>query len=495
MFESAEIGHKIGKAAYEKEAPALREALLDAQYNLLESAEFSVVILIAGVDGAGKGDTLNLINEWMDPRHIRTRAMGEATDEERQRPAMWRFWRALPAKGKIGVFTGCWYSDPIQGRVAGKIKNAELDQCMEQNVRFEKMLTDENVVVLKFWLHLSKAQQKARFKALEKNPATRWRVGEGDWEHHKRYDKLTRVAERALRQTSTAVAPWFIVEGSDARYRGLTVGRMILEAIRKRLALKDAKSRRIHAPPLLPAIDQLNLLRTLDLSLKLDKRSYERELAKYQGRLNMLTRDPRFSRVSVVLVFEGNDAAGKGGSIRRITRALDARQYQVVPIAAPTEEERAQPYLWRFWRHVPAPGAIVIFDRSWYGRVLVERVENLAAPPEWMRAYGEIDDFEEQLVRSNTVVLKFWLAIGKDEQKKRFEERQKTGYKRYKITEEDWRNRDKWDAYELAVCDMVDRTSTEIAPWTLVEANDKYYARVKVLKTLCEHLQQALERF
>ncbi len=494
MFESAEIGHKIDKASYDKEVPALREALLDAQYNLLESAEFSVVILIAGVDGAGKGDTLNLINEWMDPRHIRTRAVGEPTDEERQRPPMWRFWRVLPPKGKIGVFSGCWYWDPIMGRVYGKIKNAELDQCMEHNVRFEKMLTDENVLVLKFWLHLSKEKQKARLKALEKAPATRWRVTDSDWEHHKLYDKLARVAERALRQTSTAVAPWFIVEGSDARYRGLTVGRMILEAIRKRLALKEGKGRRIHAPPLLPAIDNLNLLRTLDLSLKLDKRTYERELAKCQGRINMLTRDPRFKQVSMVLVFEGNDAAGKGGSIRRITRALDARQYQVVPIAAPTEEERAQPYLWRFWRQVPPPGAVLIFDRSWYGRVLVERVEGLAAQAEWMRAYGEINDFEEQLVRNNTVVLKFWLAISKEEQQKRFEERQKTGYKRYKITPEDWRNREKWDAYELAVCDMVDRTSTEIADWTLVEANDKYYARIKVLKTACDRLESALAR-
>ncbi|MDO9064389.1 MAG: polyphosphate:AMP phosphotransferase, partial [Sulfuricella sp.] len=217
------------------------------------------------------------------------------------------------------------------------------------------------------------------------------------------------------------------------------------------------------------------------------------DLEKYQGKLNLLTRNPKFKEITVIVVFEGNDAAGKGGSIRRVTGALDARQYQVTPIAAPTEEERAQPYLWRFWRHVPRKGRVSIFDRSWYGRVLVERVEGFCSNVDWMRAYSEINDFEEQLVRNNTVVVKFWLSISKEEQLRRFEERQKTGFKHFKITDEDWRNREKWEDYEVAVCDMVDRTSSEMSPWTLVEANDKNFARIKILKTLCERIEAALK--
>jgi polyphosphate kinase 2 (PPK2 family) len=263
--------------------------------------------------------------------------------------------------------------------------------------------------------------------------------------------------------------------------------------MRKRLAQEKRQSVPV-APPLIHAIDQKNVLTELDLTQKLAKKDYERDLAKYQGRLSELVRDPRFvEKHSLVLVFEGSDAAGKGGSIRRIGASMDARQYQVVPIAAPTEEERAQPYLWRFWRHLPRTGRVGIFDRSWYGRVLVERVEGFCAETDWLRAYAEINDFEHQLVNAGAVVIKFWLQISADEQLRRFKEREETEFKRFKITEEDWRNREKWDEYVSAVCDMVDRTSTGLAPWTLVEANDKNFARVKILKTVCERLEAALK--
>jgi polyphosphate:AMP phosphotransferase len=495
MFESAELGHKIDKATYDAEVPKLREALLDAQFELGQKATFPVIILIGGVDGAGRGETVNLLNEWMDPRFIQTHGMGDPSDEEMERPMMWRFWRALPPKGKIGVFMGSWYTWPILNRALGYTKPAELDQSLERAKRMEKMLTDEGALIIKFWLHLSKEKQQARLKALEKNPKTRWRVTKRDWDHFKRYDKFVTIHESVIRHTSTAEAPWIVVEGEDARYRGLTVGRVILEALRKRLAEPDKKKQgTVRAAPLLPPIDKLNILETLDLSQKLDKKKFEVELEKYQGKLAMLTRDPRFKQITVVAVFEGNDAAGKGGSIRRITGALEARQYQVIPIAAPTEEERAQPYLWRFWRHVPRKGRVTIFDRSWYGRVLVERVEKFCSEADWMRAYGEINDFEGQLTRNNTVVVKFWLTISKEEQLRRFKEREKIGFKRFKITEEDWRNRDKWDAYEQAISDMVDRTSTKAAPWTLVEANDKNYARIKILKTLCQRIESALKK-
>ncbi|MFM9912271.1 MAG: polyphosphate:AMP phosphotransferase [Methylophilaceae bacterium] len=494
MFESAELGHKIDKASYEAEVPILREALLEMQHNLAEAPTFPVIIIVAGVDGAGRGETVNLLNTWMDPRNVQTHGMGEPSDEELDRPMMWRFWRALPPKGKIGVFLGSWYTWPILNRVFGKTKLAELDQSLERAKRLEKMLTDEGALIIKFWLHLSKEKQEQRLKALEKEPKTSWRVTKRDWEHYELYDKFLTVHESVIRHTSTAEAPWIIVEGYDARYRSLTVAKVILENINKRLAEEGKKKKApVSAPPLLPSIDNLHVLKALDLDQKLEKNQFVDELAKYQGKLAQLTRDPKFKKITVIVALEGSDAAGKGGSIRRITSAIDARQYEVIPIAAPTEEERAQPYLWRFWRYIPRKGRVTIFDRTWYGRVLVERVEGFVQEDAWMRAYGEINEFEAQLVRNNTVIVKFWLAISKDEQLKRFEDRQKTGFKRFKITDEDWRNRDKWDAYEQAVCDMVDRTSTETAPWTLVEANDKFFARIKVLKTLCQRIETALD--
>lgn len=494
MFESAELGHKIKKSVYKKEVPSLREALLDVQLELTESAAFPVVILVGGLDGAGREATVNLLNKWMDPRHIQTHGMGEPSDEELDRPMMWRFWRALPPKGKIGVFLGSWYTWPILNRVKDRTEDADLEQSMERAKRLEKMLADEGALLIKFWFHLSKVKQRKRLKALAKNPLTRWKVTERDWKHFKAYDKFRAVHEIVIRHTSTAEAPWLVVEGENSRYRNLTVGRVILQAIRDRMELESEATPRVLAPPLLPPNDDLHLLNALDMEQSLEKAAYKNALKQYQGQLNLLTRHPKFKNMSVIAVFEGNDAAGKGGCIRRVTGALDARMYQVIPIAAPSEEERAQPYLWRFWRHLPRKERVTIFDRSWYGRVLVERVEGYCTEADWMRAYSEINDFEAQMARHHFLVVKFWLTITKDRQLHRFEDRERTGFKRFKITEEDWRNREKWDEYEKAVCDMVDRTSTKLAPWTLVEANDKYFARIKVLETLCEQIDAKLRQ-
>lgn len=493
MFESAELGHRVDKAAYEAEVPELRTQLLDAQFDLLESAGFAVVILVNGVDAAGKGETVKLLNEWLDPRHVMTRAFDAPSSEEQERPPMWRFWRALPPKGKIGVLFGNWYEGPINARVEKDIKQSELDQRLAEINRFEQMLTREGVVLLKFWFHLSCKQQKARLEKLESDPLTRWRVTRADWRNYKQYDRRHDVAEHVVRHTSTAEAPWLIVDGSDERYRGLLVGQTLLDALRKRLDVAHKWQARVSAAPLPPQLDERNLLRQLVLDQPLDKKDYNKELERWQGRLALLTRSKAFYGRSLVLVFEGMDAAGKGGSIRRVTAALDTRQYQVVPIAAPTEEERAQPYLWRFWRHVPRQGKAVIFDRSSYGRVLVERVEGFCSEADWMRAYEEINDFEDALIRAGAVVVKFWLAISDDEQMARFKAREVEPHKRHKITDEDWRNREKWPQYERAVCDMIDRTSTEAAPWTLIEADNKRFARIKVLRTICEQLESALD--
>jgi polyphosphate:AMP phosphotransferase len=493
MFESAELGHAIDAERYDRELPRLRRELLEAQLEMVESRRFAVIIIIAGMDGAGKGDTVNVLNEWMDPRHIQTHAPSEPTETDLARPPMWRYWRALPPRGKIGIFFDAIHSEAIHDRVYNRIGNSELDQALERGKRFEKMLVDEGALVLKFWLHLSKKCQKKRFDKLEKDPATSWRVNKDDWRNHKHYGRFRQVAERALRHTSSAEAPWTIIEGYDARYRELTLGEALLRALRQRLVIDGTPPLpAVTVPPVVPRIDGLNVLRALDLSLDLEKKEYEEQLAYWQGKLNKLSRKKGFGEISVVAVFEGNDAAGKGGSIRRVTRALDARRYQVVPIAAPTDEEADHPYLWRFWRHLPERGKFVIFDRSWYGRVLVERVEGFCAEADWMRAYGEINDFEEQLIRNRTLVVKFWLSIDPDEQLRRFKEREEIPFKNFKITEDDWRNREKWPLYEEAVCDMVERTGTQIAPWTLVEANSKRYARVKILKTLVKRIEQAL---
>ena len=491
MFESAELGHTLDKKAFDKELPALRAALLDAQYELVEKRGFQVILIVSGVDGGGRRETVHKLNEWLDPRHIETHGMGTPSDEERERPDMWRFWRALPPKGRMGIFQGSWYSDPFIRKVYGDIRNAALEEAMDHTVRFEKMLADEGALILKFWFHLSRDRQEKRLRALEKDPATRWRVTERDWRHFKLYDKFQKTADRVLRMTSTAQAPWYIIDGSDERYRSLTMGKILLQALRHRLD-NPPPPHSIPGLPSLPRVDAHNILRALDLGQRVDKDAYQEKLEALQGRLASLVRDPRFRKRAVVAVFEGHDAAGKGGAIRRITGALDARFYQVIPIAAPTEEARAQPYLWRFWRQIPRRGRLTLFDRSWYGRVLVERVEGYCTEYDWLRAYNEINDFETQLHRHGVIVVKFWLSISKEEQLKRFQAREKIAFKHFKITEEDWRNREKWDLYEQAVCDMVDRTSTELAPWVLVEAEDKHYARLKVLQTLCDRIKDAL---
>ena len=494
MFESAEIGHSIDKEAYDAEVPTLREALLEAQYELKQQARFPVIVLINGIEGAGKGETVKLLNEWMDPRMIDVLTFDQQTDEELARPPAWRYWRALPPKGRMGVFFGNWYSQMLQGRVHGVFKDAVLDQAITGAERLEEMLCDEGALIIKFWFHLSKKQMKARLKSLKDDPLHSWKISPLDWQQSETYDRFVRFGERVLRRTSRDYAPWHVIEGVDPNYRSLAVGRILLESLLAALDNSPKGKHRGNVAPLGRSIDQLSLLGALDMTLRLDKSDYQEQLVTEQARLAGLLRDKRMRRHALVAVFEGNDAAGKGGAIRRVAAALDPRQYRIVPIAAPTEEERAQPYLWRFWRHIPARGKFTIFDRSWYGRVLVERVEGFCSPADWMRAYSEINDFEEQLVNAGTVVVKFWLAIDQQTQLERFEEREQIPFKRYKITEDDWRNRDKWDDYVQAVGDMVDRTSTEIAPWTLVEANDKRWARVKVLRTINQALEAAFAK-
>lgn len=495
MFEVAELGHKLSKAEYNDTVPQLRIQLLQLQ-NQLKEADFPVIVLVSGVDGSGKGETVNLLNEWLDPRYVRTDGFGEATEEERQRPRFWRFWKATPARGHIAIYVGSWYSQPIADLVYGKISKAQFDKELIQINTFERELVRDGAVIIKIWLHLSKKQQARRMKKLEKDPKTRWRVSEQDKLHLKRYNQFLPVAEDVLRVTSTGLAPWKIVEASDARYRGVCVGQIIAEKLHYRFSHSTVSSPTDNTNPPAPKPDKINsisILNRLDLSLALAPKSYKKQLEEEQGRLNQLARAAVQQGVSSVVVLEGWDAAGKGGVIRRLVPAMDARHYHIIPVSAPTDEERAHHYLWRFWRHMSRSGDVTIYDRSWYGRVLVERVEGFARTDEWMRAYTEINDFESQLLAHGIVLAKFWIHISNDEQLRRFKAREQIPYKRHKITEEDYRNREQWDAYETAVNDMVERTSTDEAPWVLVEGNDKRYARIKTIRTFCDRLEQRVD--
>lgn len=493
MFEAAELGQKLRKADYAAQLPELRAGLLEAQREL-RTAGLPVIVVMSGADGAGKGETVNRLHEWLDPRGLETNVFGPLSDEERDRPPYWRFWRTLPARGRIGIFFGSWYTDPIISRVYRHTRKAELEEQLNRIVLFERLLAEDGALLVKFWLHLSKKAQRRRLEKLAGSRKTAWRVSPVDFKHLKLYDDFVAVSERALKRTDAAHAPWHIVEAADDHYRELTVGRTLLRAIRAHLSGTSAKRPKSPSPAAsaTAAGAPAKLLGTVNLDERIENKEYEKTLVALQGRLNGLVRTARDKQRSSVIMFEGWDAAGKGGCIRRLTEAMDARSYRVIPVAAPTDEERAHHYLWRFWRHVPRAGALTIYDRSWYGRVLVERVEGFAQQHEWARAYSEINDFEEQLSEHGIVLIKFWLHIAKDEQLRRFEDREKTAYKQHKITAEDWRNREKWDAYEAAVDELVAKTSTRTAPWTLVAANDKRVARLQVLETVVQRLRKAL---
>jgi polyphosphate:AMP phosphotransferase len=440
------------------------------------------------------------------PRGLETIALDSLTDEERERPYYWRFWRQLPARGRIGIFFGGWYVDPIIQTAYQKMDTAQLNEAYAHIRSFETMLVEDGALILKFWLHLSKEEQHNRLRLEKKNPHTRRSVSKRDWKHAKLYDQFVKAAELAIRQTDSGDAPWLLVEATDWRYRDLTVARTVLEMLHKHLPLETAQTEITpQTKPITPtptesllaqpaSSNALTILDTVDLSQRLRGKEYRQVLETYQGQLHRLAWAAYEQKCSTIIVFEGWDAAGKGGAIRRMTQAMDARLSRVISIAAPTDEERAHHYLWRFWRHIPRAGRVTIYDRSWYGRVLVERVEGFAKDKEWQRAYLEINDFEEQLAKHGSIFIKFWIHVSKEEQLRRFQEREQIPYKKHKITDEDWRNREKWDDYTIAVNEMVARTSTDFAPWTLVAGDDKHFARIQVLKTVCERLETVLNK-
>lgn len=499
MFESAKVDHTLDKAAFKALAPNLREELLNVQFQLIEQNRRSLLVLIHGPDGAGKGAVLNQLYNWLDIRKLDTLTYNteDIGHDDRKHPTMWKYWRGLPPYGDIGLMLGSWYHKPINDWILGRADDDMLARSMDRIRRFEAMLDAEGVSILKIWLYLDHKEAHKRLKALTdgsyKRPVVR------EWkELTKKTDRerLKNVAEEVARTTSTDFAPWQVVPASDSLYRDATIGGVLLEKLRRITTLPQTEAEPLPKPTI-PSIDagilpRFSILSTLDLTQKLEKSDYDAQLAREQHRITAATTSSAFEKRGLVLAFEGSDAAGKGSAIRRVRQALDPRYFRVYPTAAPTDEELARPYLWRFWRSIPSLGQTAIFDRSWYGRVLVERVEGLCSPSDWGRAYGEINDFEAELSRSGLIVLKFWLAISQEEQKLRFEAREAIPYKRFKLTPEDWRNRAKWPLYEEAVTEMVDRTSTALAPWTLVEAEDKRFARVKILRTIANRLEEEL---
>jgi len=495
VFEAAELGKKVDKADYAKRAPELMTKLLEAQ-RAQRAAQVPMIVIVSGVEGAGKSDVVNRLTEWLDPRGVQVQAFWDETDEERDRPRAWRFWRKLPPRGSIGILFGSWYTHPIVARAFDELDDAAFEAALGRIEAFERMLTLDGALIVKLWFHLSKESQAARLADPEKGRKGHWKVSPLTKKFAKRYRTFAGLSERAIRRTDTAGAPWHLIEAEDRRHRDLAAGELILEAMNRRLAAppraKAAKVAKATAPAATPATTK-TVLDQVDLTRTLTPEKYDKQLEKQQRRLYELTWEARRRRVSSLIMLEGWDAAGKGGAIRRVAGALDARLLRVIPIAAPTDEERAQHYLWRFWRHVPLAGYVTIFDRSWYGRVLVERVEGFARPDEWGRAYKEINEFEAQLVEHGMALTKIWLHLSKEEQLARFEERQKLAWKQHKITDEDWRNREKWDAYADAIHDMVVRTSTAAAPWSLVSAVDKRSARVEVVKTIADRLEATLE--
>ena len=490
MFESAELSHELDRATFHQEEAKLRDALLAAQFQVIERQSFPVIMLVAGVDGAGKVRAIQRMYEWLDPHHLRTHAYDEPIDSERLRPRMWRYWRDLPPKGEFGVVFGSWYEQPLRDRVLGVIDDGTFEGELEAINRFEQMLANEGALLLKFWFHLSAEQQKKRLKKIKGMRAGGRHVLE-DWTNIARHPRILEDGQKMARRTSSGHAPWVIIPSSQGRYRDIAMGRTILEALQKRLQ-NGTSSGFAPAPAVIANPDRKTVLDALDLARKADDQRYHRTLSDGQNRLAELVDSKAFRHRALVMVFEGSDAAGKGGTIRRTTASLDPRRFRIYPISAPTDEERSQPYMWRFWRRLPPLGRIAVFDRSWYGRVLVERVEELCDEAAWLRAYSEINDFERQLASSGIIVVKFWLAISAKEQLRRFKQRQETSFKKYKITAEDWRNRRKWDAYKHAVGDMIDRTSIKAAPWTLIEAEHKRYGRLKVLQTVCDRVEAAL---
>ncbi len=488
MLETVDLKAKLGQAEYQ-EAMAKLDLRLGELQRELRAAEIPLIILMNGWDAAGKGTAINRLLRPLDPRGFKVHAIFAPTPEEALRPPMWRFWRTLPARGSIAIYDRNWYAQVLIERVDKLVQEEVWRNAYERIRTFERQLTDDGTIIVKFWLHITKKEQAKRFKKLQKDPALAWKVTKVDLKRHKQYEAYYEAVEDMLRETSTANAPWTVVPAHDRRLAQVTIAETVVAAAENALTRKPTK--RVALPK--RTVRRVGPLDRVNLDLSVPREEYDKRLPELQDELRRLEHLCYINRIPVVIVYEGWDAAGKGGNIRRLTCELDPRGYEVIPIGPPQGDEKTHHYLWRFWKALPKAGHIAIFDRSWYGRVLVERVEGFATPEEWQRAYREINEFEQQLVEFGTVVVKFWIHISQEEQLARFKSRQETPEKQWKITEEDWRNRKKWNEYWIAVSDMIEQTSTLHAPWTIIEGNDKLHARLKTLQVVTDAIRRQVQ--
>ncbi|MEG0214516.1 MAG: polyphosphate:AMP phosphotransferase [Hungatella sp.] len=494
MLEKIDLSKKADKETYKQVMSEEGERLGQLQRDC-KDAGIPVMIVFEGMGASGKGVQINRLIQSLDPRGFSVYASDQSNNEERMRPFLWRFWIKTPAKGRITIFDRSWYRRVQIDRFNGETPDLEMPGAYQDILSFERQLSDDGTVIIKLFLYISKEEQKKRFKKLEESKENAWRVTKQDWKRNKSYDEYLKINEEMLQNTDTEYAPWNIIEATDKDYAAMK----ILSAVSSRLAYELEKRKKQAADvkttnvEITPNKFQSGVLSGIDLTKTLDKDAYKKKIDELQKKLSFLHSELYRLRIPVVLGFEGWDAGGKGGAIRRLTSHLDPRGYQVNPTASPNDIEKLHHYLWRFWNNMPKAGHIAIFDRTWYGRVMVERIEGFCTENEWKRAYQEINEMEAHMANAGAVVLKFWLQIDKDEQERRFKERMDTPSKQWKITDEDWRNREKWDQYEEAVNEMLIRTSTTYAPWIVVEGNCKYYARVKVLETVVHALEARLK--
>jgi len=486
-LSTIDLSKRIEKKDYKDQRPALELKIGELQRKA-RAQGIPLVIVFEGWGAAGKGTQINNLMLALDPRGFNVNLTKSPTEEEFLRPFLWRFWTKLPTAGRIAIFDRSWYRRVLNDKVEKVVSKEECEKAYHEIITFERQLIDQGTIVIKFFLHITKKEQKNRFAKLLANPATAWKVSKNDRKQHSNYTRFARVVQEMLDRTSTKPAPWTIVEAVDNRFASVKIMQTIVSSVSQALVThKKNAANKIT----LPAIKR-PIFDSVDLSLSISREEYEEKLKKCQTTLREIEHEIYIKRIGVLIAYEGWDAAGKGGNIRRLVQGLDPRGYEVVPVAAPNDIEKTHHYLWRFWQKIPKAGHITIFDRTWYGRVMVERIEKFCSENEWKRAYAEINEFEEQLANSGIIVLKFWLHIDQEEQLRRFTQRQDTPYKSWKITEEDWRNREKWLQYKNAVEEMISRTNTEFAPWTIVEANCKYYARIKTMQTVIEAVGKRL---
>ncbi len=511
MLEKVDLTKRMEKDEY-KEKMEMLEVRIGQLQRQCKELKIPVILVFEGFGASGKGLQIGHLIQSMDPRGFQVYPIKNETEEERMHPFLWRFWTKTPERGRIAIFDGSWYRRVLIDRFEKRTKNKDLPAAFHSICAFEEQLAADGNVIIKLFLDIDKKEQKRRFDKLAKNKETAWRVTQGDLERNARYAEYAAMMEDMLFKTDTEYAPWTIIEATDRRFATVKVYTTVIKAMadqiekvqRQKLeehAAKEAGTgENTEASEVAREADQnmrkmqVSILSKADLSLKYTREEYRERLKKLQKKMEKLHGELYRRRIPVVLGFEGWDAGGKGGAIKRLTEKMDPRGYVVNPTASPNDIEKAHHYLWRFWRAMPKDGHVAIFDRTWYGRVMVERIEGFCTKGEWQRAYKEINDMEKDLYDAGAVVVKFWMHIDKDEQKRRFTERQENPEKRWKITDEDWRNREKWDLYEDAVNEMLLRTSTDYAPWVVVEGNDKYYARIKVLETVVNAIEDRIKK-